>query len=80
MRSGYSPPRRVAVTGAEVSATSGSELHSGRPVQYLLNHIQFDKSRWLSVADVLVEIAFVKLKDVRSEDHKRAGNEQKDTQ
>jgi hypothetical protein len=52
---------------AEVLATSG---RSETPVQYLLNHVQLDKSRWLSSADVLVEIAFVKLKDVRSEDRK----------
>lgn len=63
---------------AEVSATSGSELPSKRPVWYLLDHVQFDKSRWLSSADVLVEIAFIKLKDVGSEHRKRAGNEQKD--
>jgi hypothetical protein len=63
-----------------VSATIGSELGSERPVQYILGHIQLDKGRWLSGADVLVEIAFVKLKDVRSEDRERAGNGQNDTQ
>jgi len=71
---------RSCEQGADVSATSGGGLGGERPAQYLLDHIQFDKSRWLSSADVLVEIAFVKLKDVRSEDRKRAGNSQKDTQ
>ena len=63
----------------DVSATSGSELGSETPVQHLLGHIQLDKSRWLSSADVLVEIAFIKLQDVGSEDCKRARNGQKNS-